>query len=353
MQDTSHFEVQGLFEHDDNDENERIDLNFRNIDENFTAEILQHSFCEGIQQMIDVKKLNEIRVYRKTLLQEIKKVIENRGFSADRSETWISECFDKILKYQNNGIPMERRSEQRILQLVLNKKNYDDFRCNDVVPQFRSKGAGKSVFNYEGIPDGACQSKASTVSPTVKKNIGINKNHVGKFNQSIKSINVLDPDDPCVKNRFLRYVSENKFESFMIVISVIYEIKELILILTDKNGETIQKLTVHILEKAIDQIGSCITSVLAALLPGIGSFVIGVLVAPGEGPPKSDYFSLVYGSNSCFGEPLNEYNLQDMFGIPKSDDSSLVYGSNSYSGEPLNEYNLQGMFGIPKSDYNY
>jgi hypothetical protein len=42
-------------------------------------------------------------------------------------------------------------------------------------------------------------------------------------------------------------------------------------------------------------------------------------VAPGERPSISDYFSFVYGSNNCFGEPLNEYNLETILGIPKSD----------------------------------
>ncbi|CAF3314604.1 unnamed protein product [Rotaria sp. Silwood2] len=342
MKDVSHFQIKGSFNQDNNrNENNQIDLNFRNINEDEIIEILRHPFCQGIQQMVNVQNLNEIQVHRKTLLDEIQQIMKDHGFSKNRSETWISESLRKVLNFQNNGIPIEKRSQQRILELTLNRRQYNQFRFNDVIPQFRSKGSSKSVYNYEGIPGGACQSKASTISPTVERNIGINKNHIDKFNECIESINVLDPDDPFVKNKFLRYISQNKLKSCMIAISVIYEIKNLTIILMDENGCCIERLLIHTTEMIINQIGSNITLALASLLPGIGSFAIGVLgslifgfigkkigelifslfpkIASGEGPPISDYFSFVYGSNNYFGEPLNEYNFQTILGIPKSD----------------------------------
>lgn len=342
MNDTRHFHVKASFEDNaDNDKNNQIDLHFRNVEENDVVEILRKPVCEGIQQMTHAKKLTEINVYRKTVMDEAQQVITNNGFSNNRSEKWISESFNKVLNFQNNGVPMDDRPGQRIIQLTLNKNNYQDFRKNDVIPQFQSRGLGKSVFNFEGIEGGAARAGEATVPPTVERNIGINRKHIDKFNGTIKSINVLDPNDPFVKNKFLRYLSQNKVKSSIIAISVMFEIKELMIILMDEHGRTMDKLVVHISEILIKEAGTYITSALACLLPGIGSFVIGILgglifgfigkkvgqllfslhpeVAPGEGPPISDYFSFIYGSNNCFGEPLNEYNISTVLGLPKSD----------------------------------
>jgi hypothetical protein len=122
--------------------------------------------------MVNVNKLREIQVYRKTVMDKVRQVIENGGFTNRKSE-----ILSKVLKFQNNDVP--------------------------IVPQFLSKGSGKSVYNYEGIKGGgSCQSKASTVPPTVKRNIGINKKHIDEFNENIKSICVLDPNDPFVENKF-------------------------------------------------------------------------------------------------------------------------------------------------------
>ncbi|CAF2481907.1 unnamed protein product [Rotaria sp. Silwood2] len=323
-----------------------VDLNFRNIPENDIIQILKEPFCGAIQSIAYANKLNEIQVYRKTVMDEIKNVIKNHEFSKNRTEKWISESFSKVLKYQNNGVPIEDRAGQRILQLTMDKHKYQEFRTNGVIPQFRSKGLRKSVYNFEDINGGACQSKASTIRTNVKRNIGINKNDIDKFNENIKSINVLNPSDPCVKNNFLRYLSENKVKLSMLAISIIFELNDLIVILMDDNGQTIDKLIVQFSQMVISHIGSYISGAIGSLLPGIGYFVIDILdsiicgfigkgvreliislfpkVEPGEGPSISYYFLFIYGSNNCFGAPLNEYNLVTALGIPKSDYSIII-----------------------------
>ena len=157
----------------------------------------------------------------------------------------------------------------------------------------------------------------------------------------------------------------------MIAISVVFEFCQLTVILMDKNGDTRDKLVLHILNIAVNQLGSYITMHLACLLPGIPAFVIGVLgglvlgfigkkidelyfvlhphVAPSEGPPISDYFSFIYGTNNCFGEPLSDYNLAEVLGIPKSDYS--VDANKIACQAPTNSYEdrfIQMARGAPK-----
>jgi hypothetical protein len=124
----------------------------------------------------------------------------------------------------------------------------------------------------------------------------------------------------------------------MTAISVIYEVHRVIITVMDANGQTVEKLAVQIVDRAIKKIGSLITTALASLMPAIGGFALGVLggmifgfigkklgeiifsvhsrVAPGDGPPISDYFSFIYGSNNCFGEPLNQYKLEHLLTVP-------------------------------------
>lgn len=358
MPDTSHFQIKATSEDDSSNEEDELDLNFRNMKDEEIIDLLRQPFCDGFKQMANVDKLRKILVYRKTVLNEINEIVKKGGFPGNKTETWITERFEKVLKFQNKGIPLEKRAQQRILELTLNKEQYSEFRVNDVIPQFKSKGSGKSVYNFEGIPGGACQSKASTVSSTVERNIGINKSHVDKFNKTIKSINVLDPEDPWVKNKYLRYLSRNKVQSCMIAITVIYEIKNITLILMDENGNCAERIFVSLTEFAINQIGSQITFAVASLIPGFGSFAIGVLgglifayigkkvgelifsvqpkVAPGEGPPMSEYFSFVYGATSSFGDPLSEYTLGAIIGLPAADYPANV---------------IEGAFQPPRNDY--
>mgnify|MGYP001096357194 FL=1 len=370
MNDTSHFEVKASSNNNTNDKNSQVDLHFRHVKENNITEIVTKSVCEGIQQADYVKKLNEVNIYRKTVMNEVLEVSENNGFAANRSETWLSENFDRVFGYQNKGIPAELRDGQRILQVTLDKNKYQPFR-DDLIPQFRSKGRGKSIFNYEGIAGGAPRPYEATVPSTVDRNIGVKKDDIDQFNETIKSISVLDPESPFVKNKFLRYLSQNKLKVSMIAISVVYEIHQLIVILMDKNGETLDRLVIHTLNVAVNQLGSYIISALTCLLPGIAAFVIGVLgglvlgfigkkigellfglhprVAPGEGPPISDYFSFIYGTNNCFGEPLNDYNLAEVLGIPKSDYS--VDANKIACQAPTNNYEdrfIQTARGAPK-----
>ena len=340
MNDTSHFQVEASSEDSANDKTKQVDLHFRHIKENDIMEIVAESVCEGIQQADYVKKLNEVYIYRKTLMTEVLEVSQNNAFSGNRTETWLSESFDKVSKFQNKGIPAKLRDKQRILQVTLDKNKYQQFR-DGLIPQYKSKGQGKSIYNYEGIAGGAPRRYEATVSPKVERNFGVKKDDIDQFNETIKSISVLNPESPFVKNKFLRYLSQNKLKVSMIAISVVFEFCQLTVILMDKNGETLDRLVIHTLNVAVNQLGSYIISALTCLLPGIAAFVIGVLgglvfgfigkkigelffglhprVAPGEGPPISDYFSFIYGTNSCFGEPLSDYNLAEVLGIPKSD----------------------------------
>jgi hypothetical protein len=343
MNDTTHFQVQGQ---NDND-SDKIDIHFRNVADNKAVNILKNGFVEGVQQMECTRKLSEIQVYRKAILDEAEEVLKNSAFRFDRkrSEKWISESFEKVLSFQNKIVPIEKRQEERILRLTLDRKNYREFRDN-TIPQFGSRGSGRSVYNYEGIEGGACASKSSTVSPDIPRNIGIRNTEIDKFDKTIKSVSILDPEDPFVKNRFLRYLSEHKLEAAMTAISVIYEAYQVVIALMNKDGQTMKKLIVQITNLAVNKIGSLITTGLIGLIPAIGGFALGILgglifgfignklgemlfsvhcrVAPGEGPPISDYFSFFYGSNNCFGKPLNEYSLEQLLTAPKSEYSNTV-----------------------------
>jgi hypothetical protein len=199
------------------------------------------------------------------------------------------------------------------------------------------------------------------VPSDVPRNIGIRYTGVDDFDRTIKSIAVLDPEDPFVKNRFLRYLSEHTLEAAMTAISVIYEVHGVIITLMDANGQTVEKLAVQIADRAIRKIGSLITTALASLMPAIGGFALGVLggmifgfignklgemifsvhsrVAPGDGPPISDYFSFIYGSNNCFGEPLNEYKLEQLLTVPRSEYSNTVQAI--ALRQPANDYEDQ------------
>ena len=144
-----------------------------------------------------------------------------------------------------------------------------------------------------------------------------------------------------LRTNFLRFLSENKLKLSLLAVTVAFEAANIILILMDENGQAIEKLTVHISEVAMSHIGAYIGAALGSLLPGVGNFVLGILggilggfigksigdliislfpkVTPGEGPPSSEYFPFIYGSNLCFGEPLSQYNLKSILGITQSD----------------------------------
>ena len=154
MNDTSHFQVEASSEDSADDQTNQVDLHFRHIKENDIMEIVAKSVCEGIRQADHVKNLNEVNIYRKALMTEVLDVSQNNAFPGNRTETWLSESFDKVFRFQNNGILAERRDQQRILQVTLDKNKYQPFRDN-LIPQFRSKGQGRSIFNYEGIAGGA------------------------------------------------------------------------------------------------------------------------------------------------------------------------------------------------------
>ncbi|CAF0824015.1 unnamed protein product [Adineta steineri] len=368
MIDTTHFQVQGQ----NNNDSDKIDIHFRNVADNKAVNILKNGFVEGIQQMECARQLSEIQVYRKAILDEAKEVLQNGafGFDSKRPEKWISESFKKVLSFQNEIVPIENRSNERILQLTLNKKGYQQFR-NNTIPQFRSKGSGQSVYNYEGIEGGAPASKSSTVPTDVPRNIGIRNTEIDKFDKTIKSVSILDPEDPFVKNQFLRYLSEHKLESTMTAISVIYEGYQILMALMDKNGQTLKKLVIQITNLVVNKIGSLITTALTSLMPAMGGFALGILgglifgfignklgemffsihsrVAPGEGPPISDYFSFIYGTNNCFGEPLNEYSLEQLLTAPRSEYSNIIQAVAFQ--QPTNDHDnqfIQIAFGKPK-----
>lgn len=350
MNNTNHFQIQGSFENGTNHQVRRqdnVDLHFRNVPEDDATEIIKKPVFGTLKGIAYADQLNEIKVYRKTVLAEAMEVVQNHGFSKNRSEKWISESFTKVLGFQNDIVPETERAGQRILELTMDKHDYQRFRMEDVISQFRSKRSGKSVYNFEGIKGGACQSKASTVPTSVKRNIGINKNHIDKFNENINSIKVLNPDDPFVKDKFLRYLSVNKVKFGLIAITIIFEIKNIIVILMDENGQAMEKLTVHISQVVTSHIGAYIGAAIGSLLPGIGNFILGILggivfgligksigeiiislfpkVQPSAGPVFSDYLSFIYGANSYFGDPLNEHNLAMVFGFSKSNNGVNVY----------------------------
>ncbi|CAF0721897.1 unnamed protein product [Adineta ricciae] len=368
MNETNHFRIQTSSE---NGETNQIELNFRNIPEADAVQLLHGPIWDAIKGTMYAHKINQVQVYRKACTAEIEEVLRNIGFSKTQSQKWISENLPKVLKFQNNGVPEAVRTGQKILEINLDKSGYTNFRNESVIPQFESKGSGKSVYNFEGIPDGACQSQAASVPSIVDRNIGINKAHIDQFNENITSINVLDPEDPLVKNRYLRYLSENKVKLGMLALSVIVEAKDLILTLMDKSGQALEKLTLQITKITIDNVGSYIGTAIGSLMPGIGNFVVGFIsglvfgyigrklgeiiitlfprVARGEGEPILQCFSFNYGCNKYFGEPISQYNFVKILAIPQICDSEAIQRAAHQQPTAKDEWGyIQAAFGRPK-----
>ena len=108
-------------------------LHFRNVRETDAIKFIKEPVWETVKGIAYAYKLDEIQVNRKTVMDEVNEVVKNHGFTANRTEKWISESLKKVLKFQNKAVPMEKQPEQKILELIMDKHDYQKFRMEDVI----------------------------------------------------------------------------------------------------------------------------------------------------------------------------------------------------------------------------
>ncbi|CAF4944206.1 unnamed protein product, partial [Rotaria sp. Silwood1] len=145
------------------------------------------------------------------------------------------------------------------------------------------------------------------ISNNVKHNVGIHRNDVNIVHEKIKSIEILDPNDPMVKNEFLRYFSNNKLRIGMIALLITIDITTIVLLVIkdDYRIETSTTVTISNL------VGSLVGDILGGIIFGfvgtkIGQLLVGLSldIACGQGPPEPDYLQFIYGDNKNFSIPL-------------------------------------------------
>jgi hypothetical protein len=136
----------------------------------------------------------------------------------DHKYKWVTECLEKVLKFQNKDVPESIRITEKILQMSVDKTFWTTYRKR-TIPQLNScLKQQQSIYNYEGIlPRGA--RSFETVGINIKRNVGIHANDLKNFNKNIKSIKVLDPIDQMGKNSFLRCLSNNQSEIGLFALS--------------------------------------------------------------------------------------------------------------------------------------
>jgi len=139
-----HYEIQTDYNNSSAGELNDFDLNFRNIPEDVAIEIVQDSIINLLQDgALYALDDNTLKVYRKTILAEAQSVVEKGGLAVRNTEKWITESFAKVIKFQNQGVPLAERINQRILEFKMDKNGYKSFR-KSAIPQFKSKS--KSNF---------------------------------------------------------------------------------------------------------------------------------------------------------------------------------------------------------------
>jgi hypothetical protein len=304
-----------------------------------------------------VQEPTSVLLYRRMCLREVESVLAKHGLDTDHTEKWISESFTKVLEFKNKGV----NEIEKILQFVVDKEFWKWFRENNIISQYKSRGLSKSVFNLEGIQSVPKHTKdkalllLKTLNPEI--NVGLKSKDISQFNQNISSIKVLDPSDPFVRNKFLRYMSNNKLQLSMLALDIVIEANRIRLAVLDaKSNRTIgQEITVSLVSLTARKLGQVLSGMLANfIMPGIGnavfSFVGGLIfgfigqkignlmiglfssgqVAPGSGIVKPDYWPLIlesveglkesaYDTSSNFGIRDVGYSLGSMFGARKPD----------------------------------
>jgi hypothetical protein len=367
--------------------NHDIEIHTRNILERKSTEAITVGVKDFYQspsngvlfgQLYNVS--DNVALYRKMCEDEAKASIMKNGLvnQMEHKQKWVSESLRKVLNFQNKNVPADVRKGEKILKMAVDKKFYEGFR-KELVPQFQSKKLTKNIYHFEGIKPGRFQSLADyeAIPKTVKRNIGIHHEHVESINKNIKSIQILDPKNPIVKNGFLRFLSANKLKVGMLGLSVIIDAVTITLsVIEDKNQ--FGKSTTVTLSNAIGSTaGAAIGAAIGSIIPGIGTIVGGILggiifgligttigylfcglfpeVAEGPGAPDPDYLQFIYGDNENFAIPLPDYNLIQS-GLPmpsyeSSEELSQDYDLRDTSVLPKPDYQDLDIYGPPKSDY--
>ncbi|CAF1322185.1 unnamed protein product [Didymodactylos carnosus] len=245
--------------------------------------------------------------------------------------------------------------------MTVDKKFYERFR-KELVPQFQSKKLAKSIYHFEGIKSGQFRSLADSKKCEKKS---WNSEHVDNFNKNIKSIKILDPKNSTVKNRFLRYLSNNKLKCGMSTLSIIIDGITITLSITEDKNQFGKSTTVTLCNAIGSTVGAAIGAAIGSLIPGIGTIVGGMLggiifgfigttignlfcglfpeIAEGPGSPEPEYLQFIYSDKENFAIPLSDYNIDEKSGLPMKDYES---------GQKLNQdYDLHNTSRPPKSDY--
>ncbi|CAF5179830.1 unnamed protein product, partial [Rotaria sp. Silwood1] len=120
------------------------------------------------------------------------------------------------------------------------------------------------------------------------------------FMKKIKSIEILDPNDPMVKNEFLRYLSNNKLRIGMITLLITIDITTIVLLVIKDDCCIGTSTTVTI----SNLVGSLVGDILGGIIFGFVGTKIGQLlcglsldITCGQSPPEPDYLQFIYGDN--------------------------------------------------------
>ncbi|CAF0879881.1 unnamed protein product [Brachionus calyciflorus] len=313
-------------------------------------------------------------IFRRMNEIEAISILEQNGFDATRmaskdSEKWVSESLTKVLNFKNNGVSEE--VIEKIAEIKVGKDFWNDFK-KELISQYKSKNQGKSVFNFEGIPD-VPQHPKSEISQIaqnqiIPKNVGIKKDHVSQVNSNIESIKVFDPQSPFIRNKFLRYLSNNKLKLGMLALDLIIEGNNLRLAVLNSNGSYLSAISLSLINLTARKIGQALGGMIGNfVLPGIvttiGSLIGGIIfgligkqigkfilclfsdvkVAPGPGIKLPEYWSMVF--DNMYGIRETEYSIDELFDI-----RPLGYQVNG--GVRKMDYDMQSCFGIRKPDYS-
>lgn len=207
------------------------------------------------------------------------------------------------------------------------------------------------------------------VPDNVPRNIGIHSDHLSDINQNITSMKFWDPNSIFVKNKYLRYLSENKLKCSMIALDVIIELNSIRLAILKADGSFLEQITLYLSDLTFRKLGQAIGGLLGNVVPGIGTIIGSILgsvifgligrkvkkficslfanlkVAPGPGCLPPDYINMVF--DDMYGMREIPYDICSAYSIRESE-----YEFRGAVGMRRSDYSAIGSQGIRRSDYS-
>lgn len=324
----------------------------------------------GVAECVKPEEL--FSIFRRMADVEARSILEQNGFDVSymktpNAEKWVSESLTKVLNFKNNGV--EENVVEKIVEIKVGKNFWNDFK-KELISQFNSRNQGKSVFNFEGIPGVPRHTKAEIdqiaqeLNPL--KNVGIKTAQIPKVNENITSIKVFDPQSPFIRNKFLRYLSNNKLKLSMLALDLLIEANNIRLSVLNSDGSFGSTITLSLINLTARKLGQVLGGMLGNIVPGIGTFIgslvgglvfgligkkIGkcivclfdsIKVTPGPGIKLPEFWPMVF--DNIYGIRETDYTIDEMLGI-----RMVSYGTSS--GVRKTDYSVANCFGIRKPDY--